>query len=975
MRSRIVCLLLLLQLSMGQCLHAQNFEPHVINYTVDHGVSSSECYGLLQDSKGVIWIGTDKGICKYDGLRFSRLTTAEGLPDNVVFDLVEDSKGRIWARTFSKGVFYIEKGRIVIPSFNESLINNLNNYYLINNFCVTPDDSVYMECDSSMLFVAHISSKKITVIGEPVRTIRFIQNTPFAYGGHLLKKKQPVNVILGENRIRCREQVEFNEFLFRGVVLKNRDIIFNNIDRLYLIRAGTNKIEVIDHFKSRIISIFQDGDQGIWIGTVNQGVYYYSHNLNDPPRHYFNQESVSDFIEDREGNIWATTLKSGLYFIINKKVLSLGGLNQPFNIIKKIGDEYVACSKRPEVFFLNTRGVKSKTDVIYKGRIHSYNLLYDVHEFDKHTLIFSGVGSFLMKKNNHNLRFPFNENTFYRGIRQGPDTGILYLFNYSTILRFNRNYAHLLDTIRYYRTRINDMAVDAKDNLWLGTLTGLVYYDYFQKTFSPVDLGLLKTRINALKILKDKLLIATAGDGILIYDIVTGKIVQVSQKEGLSSNSCQGVFVDGKNIWIATNKGLSIVRTGAGFDDVISVGKLDKHDGLPGEEINSVFVDEKLVWVASNSGITCFDKTMVAENNLAPHVNFEYARTNKQVYLNAGESHLFSHDENYLELSFYGISYKSLRKLRYKYRLAGANDSWHYTYQPRITYPSLVPGSYRFELYAINNDGISSVVPFVFAFEIAPPFWQTWIFITAVALLFSGGVFFIFYYRLHTIRKREQEKNFYNNRMLEYELRALKAQMNPHFIFNAVASIQNFIMSSDAKSANKYLVKFSKLIRGVLDNSHSNLIPLEKELESLQLYVDIENLRLANRIAFHIIIESGVEQGLMIPPLLIQPFVENAIWHGLLPKETGCELAVRLSTRDGKLIVAIEDNGVGRKQAAVNRVKNAKKSSLGIEVTRNRILAMEKIYNMDLNVDIIDKTDTNKEPAGTTVIITLPLIT
>jgi hypothetical protein len=974
MRFRIVSLLLLLLFHMGSYLQAQNFEPHVINYTVDHGVPSSECYGLLQDSKGVIWIGTDKGICKYDGLRFSRLTTAEGLPENVVFDLVEDAKGRIWARTFSKGVFYIEKGRIVIPAFNASLLKALGNY-IIDNFCVTPDDSVFMECDSSMLFTANLSSKEVTVIREPVKTIRFIQNTAFAYGGHLLDEKQPINVITGESRYRCREQIAFREILVRGAILKNKDIIFNNVDRLYLKRAGSDKLEMIDHFKSRIISIFQDREGGIWIGTVNDGVYYYSGNVNSPPRHYFNQESVSDFIEDREGNIWITTLKSGLFFIINKNVLSFG-LNRPFNFIKKIGQEYIACSKGSEVYFLNTTGVQTKVNVLRKGNYPTYNLLYDVYEVDKHTLLFTGVGSFLMKKNNPNLQSPFNQKTYFKGIRQGPDTGFFYLFKYSGIFRFDSYHTLPLDTVIYPKSRITDLAIDAGRNFWLGTLAGLVYYHYDSRSFQSVNLRLLQTRINALWILNNKLFVATAGNGVLIYDIVTRKIIQVSQKEGLSSNSCQGIFVDGQNIWVATNKGVSVIHTGISYDDVLRVCKLDKHDGLPGEEINSVFVDEKLVWVASNSGITCFDKNIVAENNLVPQVNFEYARTNKQVYTNTGENHLFSHDENYLEFSFYGISYKSLRNLRYKYRLTGADDSWHYTYQPRITYPSLAAGTYTFELYAINNDGISSIAPIMFAFEIKPPFWQTWIFISGVILLLSGCIFLIFYRRIRIVRKREQEKNFYNNRMLEYELRALKAQMNPHFIFNAVASIQNFIMSNDAKSANKYLVKFSKLIRGVLDNSHSSLIPLEKELETLRLYTDIENLRLSNKISFRIVIESTVEPGrFMIPPLLIQPFVENAIWHGLLPKEIGCELSILLSIKDGKLICTIDDNGVGRKQAAFNKVKNGRKSSLGIEMTRNRIIAMEKIYDMNLDVDIIDKTDENLEPAGTTVIITLPIIT
>jgi hypothetical protein len=744
--------------------------------------------------------------------------------------------------------------------------------------------------------------------------------------------------------------------------------------RLYLIRKDSRKIEIIDHFKSRIISVFQDSEEGIWVGTINHGVFYYPGKLDHPPRHYFGSESVSDFMEDREGNIWIATLKSGIYFIVNKHVLSLGGLNESFNVVKKAGGQYIACSKNSSIYFLNTDGVQKISDAF--NTLVSYKILYDVFEYDKQTLLFTGVGSFLMNKHDHRKKRSFNITSFFRGVRQGGDSNYYYTFNYGSVLCFGRNKTTPLDTFIFRKSRINDLVIDERGGFWIGSITGVSYCDRASKTFQDLRDGLLKKRVNGLGICKNKLFIATAGDGVLIYDIVTKRVKQIAQKEGLGSNSCQAIFVDAENIWVATNKGVSIIRTADNYNNVLAVSKLDKHDGLPGEEINSVFVDERMVWIASNSGITYFDKNIDAENKLIPQINFEYARTNKQLYSNTGESHLFSHDENYLEFSFYGISYKSLRKLRYKYRLTGADDSWHLTYQPRITYPSLASGTYTFELYAINNDGVSSNDPIVFAFEIRPPFWQTWIFIACVSILLSGGIFMLFNYRLRSIRKREQEKNFYNNRMLEYELRAFKAQMNPHFIFNAVASIQNFIMSSDPKSANKYLVKFSKLIRGVLDNSHNSLIPLSKELETLKLYMDIENLRLANRIIFHIVTDNKVEEGrLMIPPLLIQPFVENAIWHGLSPKEGECELSILVRVVNGKLVCSIDDNGIGREQAAFNKAGTTKRTSLGMEMTRNRIVAMEKIYKMKLDIEIIDKKDEEQRPTGTRVIITLPIIT
>jgi hypothetical protein len=158
--------------------------------------------------------------------------------------------------------------------FNASLLNRLRTF-IIDNFCITPDDSIFMEADSLLLVTAHLSSKEVSVIYEPVKTIRFIHSAPFVYGGHMFFKKQPINIISDERSFKCSAPEEFREVIFRGVVLKNKNILFNNMGRLYLIRKDSRKIEIIDHFKSRIISVFQDSEEGIWVGTINHGVFYY----------------------------------------------------------------------------------------------------------------------------------------------------------------------------------------------------------------------------------------------------------------------------------------------------------------------------------------------------------------------------------------------------------------------------------------------------------------------------------------------------------------------------------------------------------------------------------------------------------------------------------------------------------------------------------------------------------------------------
>jgi hypothetical protein len=955
---------------LGCCLYvsAQQFQPHAIQYTVDHGIPSSECYGVIQDSKGVIWIGTDKGICRFDGLRFSRLTTANGLPENVVFDFFEDHRKRIWCRTFSKGVFYIENDRVRIPSFNKSLQDFLGQN-LLNNLYVGENDSVYME-SSSTFICSRIGAEDIKVNRGDKRVIRFINGFGFPYGRDR-DSSRSVTLLFNDSSFSSEIRMSNLDMLFRSAILHNGDILFNIFSSLFIKRQGTQQVKLIRQFDERIISMCQDRDGGIWLGMVNGGVYYFAKDVEQEPRHYFTNESVSDIMQDAEGNIWLTTLKSGVYFVPNKDVLSIGSSREPFSLIKKVGNEYIGAAKNGYLYFFDDRSVKSRAS--YNTPIYKYNLIYDIADYDRHNLLLLGVSCSFMNKKHKTYSGMFFPRFFLRGARGDHSNGDRYVFAYSYICKVNFTTGLASDTFRYTGSRITDVVVHG-DSMWASTLSGLLSVDFAAGTSRYTGGGLLRSRINVLKFVSGKLILGTDDDGILVYDTRTHKVKKIAEKEGMSSNCCQNILLDGHTIWVATNKGISVIDMDSGFDSVKRIRTIDKHDGLPGVEINSIEMDSADVWVASNAGITRFSKHLISENPYAPLVYFDYARTNRQYYKDIGIIHEFQPEEHFVEMSFYAVSYKSLRKIRYKYRLAGADDEWHYTYQTRVTYPSLPPGDYTFELYAINNDGVENTEPLRFSFRIRSPFYSTWWFLSGCAILLAGIVALGFNYRLGILRKRENERNFYDNKMLEFEMRALKAQMNPHFIFNAIASIQHFIISNDLRSANKYLVKFSRLIRGVLDHSHSSLVPLRKELDTLRLYIDIENLRFSNKIEYTFVIDNSVDlDGYSIPPLLFQPFVENAIWHGLLPKTENCRLDVRLTAAGGKIVCEISDNGVGRAFAAHNPAKRGKRRSLGVEMTQNRILALEKIYHVSLGVEYIDKTF-NGAPAGTTVVITLPII-
>ena len=227
---------------------------------------------------------------------------------------------------------------------------------------------------------------------------------------------------------------------------------------------------------------------------------------------------------------------------------------------------------------------------------------------------------------------------------------------------------------------------------------------------------------------------------------------------------------------------------------------------------------------------------------------------------------------------------------------------------------------------------------------------------------------------------REQEKQVERNfaqQMAQTEMKALRLQMNPHFLFNSLNSINRFVLGNQPEKASDYLTKFSRLIRRILQNSKLPTVPLADELEALRLYIDMERLRFENKFSYTMVVHESVEPAYIeVPPLVIQPYVENAIWHGLLHKEeAGGQLSITIDQNGGALHVAIEDNGVGRVAAAALRSRSAtKKKSLGTQITADLLLQLEKTYNVKARVQTVDLVDSRGEAAGTRVLLELPLL-
>jgi LytS/YehU family sensor histidine kinase len=269
------------------------------------------------------------------------------------------------------------------------------------------------------------------------------------------------------------------------------------------------------------------------------------------------------------------------------------------------------------------------------------------------------------------------------------------------------------------------------------------------------------------------------------------------------------------------------------------------------------------------------------------------------------------------------------------------------------------PGSLLVLLH-VDQDGWWSRMP-------ASYLYMALAFLVMFALVLAG-----FRARRQNARRRETEKNSLQQQLLQSEMRALRSQMNPHFIFNAINSIQHYVLINEKELANKYLVKFSRLMRNILDLSKEELITLKEELETVRLYLEIEALRFNNAFNFNISCAPDVDADkIRLPPLLIQPFVENAIWHGLLLKDGDKVLNIEIKKDVHGIGIRIEDNGIGRRNAEKFRNREFDRKSLGMEITQVRLDVVRKAHQIAISYDVIDKMSATGLAEGTTVLVKL----
>jgi ligand-binding sensor domain-containing protein len=945
-------------------------EYNYSHYDSRDGLGSVTVYCMTQDKDGFLWFGTETGLTRFDGTHFRNFTQEDGLPDNEIIQLFADSKGRVWCSPWRKTVCYYYKG-VIHTSKNDSLLKKLHFTDNIYRFAEDNDGNILMQERSKLHIVqANGSVAAIPNIGDkPLGFISFIANRK--EGGFWVLAEKDV-YILHDNRFVLWKSLQYPSRHFNFAALRNNMLVW---------RKSRQTISAISFPGNKELELrFTYGQENAnltvldnrYVGACIQfGALVYDLNNPDSVRHYLADISVSNMFKDSEGNLWFSTLGKGVYRLNSAVVLNIRNLvNKPEDFLpeKMRSKDW----DQPKYIWHMYRQYAPKDSLHDRQPFAFYHSTPHTHmlEWNDGSLFVGSRSNIMRVKPAFDKFADIARERFLIPVKAlGRHKNTLLIATDRNVVAMDPASFKIVDTI--FRERATCLFSN-NDTIYIGTLTGLYCLTPDQQVHYLGDqVKELQDRIAAIREDANHIVwVATTGAGLIGWR--NGSVVQrITRQNGLASNICRALFYDKGKLWVGTDKGLckvSVLQPGYPID------KYTISDGLASDIINSVYETGKKVFVGTPEGITIFDEDKIASQSQCVLRFVDIAVAGKSYYPDNAPASI-PHEKNSIAFNYVGISFKSNGDIRYRYRLTGLDSVWQETRETFLNYPTLPSGDYELQLQAVNKFDVSSQVLTV-PFTIEKMLYEKTWFRILLGLLFLVITGLVVSLIVRRIRKREREKSDFGKRISELEQLSRKAQMNPHFIFNSLNSIQQYVMDADLAGANRFIAGFSRLIRQTLDFSSKPEISLEEELDYLTNYLDIEKTRLENAFAWSVFVDEAVDPTeYYIPPMILQPFVENSVRHGLrFRRDKNGIVTITVKRAGDHLVCILEDNGIGRKAAMKYKsISPINYQSKGLSLTADRITMFNKEHELKITMQIDDLEDDDHRALGTRVTINFPV--
>ncbi|MEY3237628.1 MAG: hypothetical protein RI883_1729 [Bacteroidota bacterium] len=945
-------------------------EPYSKHFTVPSGLPSNSVYALLEDKDGFIWFTCDEGLYRYDGVHFESYRAANQNSFSGS-GLMQDKTGRIWYQNFDGNSFYTEKGIL------KALAPGIKSHY----FPMHSTDKYIFYLENNQLIVVdiHTLERLKTFSVNPLSSTSTVFHNQFYF-----ISESELYTITSDLRIKKVTDLNLN--------IEDYPILFSDDQSIYLTKKSSseNGIWMINSKGQKQICTYNNElvvqnakviKDEIYLQTT-KGVIVFSKE-GKQKESYFTQRNISDILLDRKNNFWFSSTIEGILLVPDLHIYQYTYPNlSPLKILP-IDDQLLITTKKEQISFFSPKD--NSFTPIYQGQ-NNAEIYYAFHSKQKNEFVYvmsdgySYFSSIKSPQNAKKVKFAIKQivtlDAKYNAFVSSGIIGFYHSKDQNSIKSpFDRFIQGLSKRVE------NDLIfyeIDPRDRTVRGKA---VEYNVKSRTiYFATNSGLFIWKNGHMKELKNNQNSYILRDLFQWNDAVfgfgsDGKMIHLfSQKEHAVSNYTSLLQNENiKQVEVFDNK--LIVRNNH-FLKVYTInlkGKsiLDAKFDISNLECNDFTLLGNTFWIVTANGLIKWDMSKKYDKQNSGLFVLTGFSINDQLEETLNKK--LNYDQNNIRIDFalldYGI--KTIESISYQIN----NQSWKLIdpSERTLNFASLSPGNYTIRFKGLVKG--KNVLFKSIHFEIKPPFWSTAWFLS---ILFVGILILsiLYYtYQIRTIRTRNtlvNEKLMLESDLNKSLLSSIKSQMNPHFIFNALNTIQAYIFINDKQNATCYLSKFSKLTRAILEMSDKDEVFLSEELSALRLYLDLEKIRFQDDFQYEINTHSLNIDSIKIPSMLIQPYVENAVKHGLLHATGEKKVSITIQQIEKQLFVEIDDNGIGRKRAEELRIQRDKfHEGFSTQANEKRLRLLS--HNTQVVVKYIDKIDVNGQATGTTVQLMIQL--
>lgn len=970
--------LLFLLLCFVELCFSQRFPSK--NVSTINGLPNNSIYSIYKDSRGILWVGTANGLSAIQNDEVKNYFTSEGLAHNSCWAILEDNNHNMWFGSHGGGLTFYDGNKFIIFNQKSGLINNqIRRLFAYKNLLYIGTEFGISVLDiKSKRFVF---SKKIVGCRNLFQVMGFTEINSKVYFGTFNDGFWRIDLSTKSIRLINHKQPDIFSIYKKSdsLFICHGDAIDKSINKISVKDYLSNKDSEI-HFGSSVFWNFATDKRGVTyvagngINFATGGIYKIINNkiinLNDA----FSVDSSevwSLYYDSLTDNLYVGTINKGLFKIDLKQQIKY----YPSSVYNKSKLNIVGVSNhKNQNLILHKEGLLFLQDNIIRHEITNQNF-YDFAQYsfktkpklrdyeyfvpfintkfegfelrglkivNSITWINSTIG--LFEVNNEGLikgYYPYSTSAFDF---ETPSTIIFQVaygrfciandFRNNTAFKEYKasNLNHPKEAFAILPMQDKYFIVSSSNGLY-SYKSGKFYSFYFNNIWKENEL--VQAKIND----ENEFVIANSFGDVFIIDVSKGfKIIKKIDRKQLIGHSISFLECYKDYIFIGTEKGLNIYKNG-------TVSLIDEEQGLMSKVFTSSNINGTVLTMGTQNGYYEFNfKDYISEKNTpikikvtAIDVNFKTINKSRFKWLNYDSDKIkLSYNENTVSVSFEPQNYQYSNKLEYRYKLIGlTNSNWSkWTNDKNINLTYLPNGNYQISLQTKDLFSGSVFSSNILKILITPPFWKTWWFLISILVLTCSISYLIYVKRIRVIKSQERAKAVTQKRLAETKMEALQSQMNPHFIFNAMNSIQNYIIDNNTDDALMYMGEFSKIIRKTLNNSSIQRIALSDEIEYLQSYIKLENMRFKNQVEFELIVDKELDLfETEIPPMLIQPFIENVFVHAFDSHSKNPKLTLSFEQKQNCLFCEIIDNGKGIASGNLNKLHYSK----GIDLAKERI--------------------------------------